>query len=287
MHGDPAAGTFMTGFFPVMMFGLPAAAIAMWREARPEKRTLIGGIMISAALASFLTGITEPIEFAFLFVAPVLYAFHVVMTGVAMVLMETLGAKDGFGFSAGFIDYALNEPVPWTNDACRRAGTVHVVGTFAELVTAGKAVAAGQMPERPFVLVAQPSLFDPTRAPAGKHTLWVYAHVPNGYTGDATEAIEQQIERFAPGFRDTVLQRREANPSALEEYNPNYIGGDIAGGAHTGLQLVFRPTISLRPYATPNKSLFLCSASTPPGAGVHGMCGWHAAEKALNGPLRR
>ena len=190
------------------------------------------------------------------------------------------------GPAAFKVDYALNAPVPWTNDACRRAGTVHVVGTLAELVAAEKQIAAGQMPARPFVLVAQPSLFDPTRAPAGKHTLWVYAQVPNGYTGDATEAIEQQLERFAPGFRDTVLQRRVASPTALEEYNPNYIGGDIAGGAHTGLQLVFRPTISLRPYTTPNKSLFLCSASTPPGAGVHGMCGWHAAEKALNGPLR-
>jgi phytoene dehydrogenase-like protein len=185
------------------------------------------------------------------------------------------------------IDYALDAPVPWDNEACRRSGTVHVVGTFAELAAAQKAVSAGRMPERPFVLVAQPSLFDPTRAPAGKHTLWAYAQVPHGYSGDATDAIERQIERFAPGFRDIVRKRRVATPAALEEYNPNYVGGDIAGGAHTGLQLVFRPTLSLRPYATPNPSLFLCSASTPPGAGVHGMCGWHAAEKVLAGPLRR
>ena len=185
------------------------------------------------------------------------------------------------------IDYALDAPVPWDNEACRRAGTVHVVGTFTELAAAEKAVSAGEMPKRPFVLVAQPSLFDPSRAPEGKHTLWAYAQVPHGYTGDATEAIEQQIERFAPGFRDTVLQRRVASPAALEEYNPNYVGGDIAGGAHTGLQLVFRPIISRRPYVTPNKKLFLCSASTPPGAGVHGMCGWHAAAKVLAGPLHR
>ncbi|MCE9623232.1 MAG: NAD(P)/FAD-dependent oxidoreductase [Actinomycetia bacterium] len=191
------------------------------------------------------------------------------------------------GPAAFKVDYALDAPVPWTNEACRRAGTVHVVGTFAELAAAEKAISAGRMPERPFVLVAQPSLFDSSRAPSGKHTLWVYAQVPHGYTGDATEAIEQQIERFAPGFRDTVLKRRVASPAALEEYNPNYIGGDIAGGAHTGLQLVFRPTIARRPYVTPNKALFLCSASTPPGAGVHGMCGWHAAERVLNGALRR
>ena len=190
------------------------------------------------------------------------------------------------GPAAFKIDYALNAPVPWRNVSCRRAGTVHVAGTFAELAAAGKAVAAGQMPERPFVLVAQPSLFDKTRAPEGKHTLWAYAQVPRGYTGDATDAIEQQIERFAPGFRDVVLQRRVATPAALEEYNPNYVGGDIAGGAHTGLQLVFRPTISRRPYVTPNPSLFLCSASAPPGAGVHGMCGWHAAQQVLRAASR-
>ena len=195
--------------------------------------------------------------------------------------------KFHYGPGAFKIDYALDAPVPWTNEACRRAGTVHVVGTFAELAAAEKAIAAGEMPQRPLVLVAQASLVDPSRAPEGKHTLWAYAQVPHGYTGDATEAIEQQIERFAPGFRDVVLKRRVATPSALEDYNPNYVGGDIAGGAHTGLQLVFRPTISRRPYVTPNKSLFLCSASTPPGAGVHGMCGWHAAEKVLRGPLRR
>jgi phytoene dehydrogenase-like protein len=179
------------------------------------------------------------------------------------------------------IDYALDSPVPWTNAACGRAGTLHVVGTFAELVDAESAVAAGRMPDRPFVLVVQPSIFDPSRAPAGRHTLWVYAHVPHGYTGDATGAIERQIERFAPGFASTVLARHVTTPSQLEVYNANYVGGDIAGGAHSGLQLIFRPTFATRPYATPNPTLFLCSASTPPGAGVHGMCGWHAAERAL------
>ncbi len=179
------------------------------------------------------------------------------------------------------IDYALDAPVPWQNEACRRAGTVHVIGTFAELVAAEADVAAGRMPDRPFVLVVQSSLFDSSRAPAGKHTLWAYAHVPHGYTGDATAAIERQIERFAPGFGDVVLARHITTPRLLEAYNANYVGGDIAGGAHSGWQLAFRPTIAPRSYATPNRSLFLCSASTPPGAGVHGMCGWHAAERVL------
>lgn len=179
------------------------------------------------------------------------------------------------------IDYALDGPVPWTNDACRRAGTVHVVGTFAELVAAEADVTAGRMPAKPLVLVSQQSLCDPSRSPAGKHTLWAYAHVPHGYDGDAADAIENQIERFAPGFRDLVLARHTSGPADLAQHNLNYVGGDIAGGAHSGLQLVFRPTVALHPYATPNPKLWLCSASTPPGAGVHGMCGWHAAGRAL------
>ena len=185
------------------------------------------------------------------------------------------------GAGAFKIDYALDAPVPWQNEACRSAGTVHAVGTFAELAKAEAEVAAGRMPERPFVLVVQASIFDPSRAPFGKHTLWVYAHVPQGYTGDATSAIERQLERFAPGFASTVLARHVTSPSDLHAYNANYVGGDIAGGAHSGLQMVFRPTIAAQPYVTPNPSLFLCSASTPPGAGVHGMCGWHAADRAL------
>lgn len=177
------------------------------------------------------------------------------------------------------VDYALDGPMPWTNDACRRAGTVHVVGSFAEMVAAEADVAAGRMPTRPLVLVAQQSLCDPSRAPAGKHTLWAYAHVPAGFTGDATAAIESQIERFAPGWRDLILARHTAGPADLARHNLNYVGGDIAGGAHSGLQLVVRPTLALRSYSTPNPAIWLCSASTPPGAGVHGMCGWNAAER--------
>ena len=190
------------------------------------------------------------------------------------------------GPAAYKVDYALDGPVPWTNPDCRRAGTVHVAGTFADIRAAEADVCAGRMPERPFVLVAQQGVIDPTRAPAGKHTFWAYAHVPNGWTGDASEAIDRQVERFAPGFRDLIVARHVMPPAVLQRYNPNYVGGDIGGGSHGGLQLVFRPTPRLRPYTTPNPALFLCSASSPPGAGVHGMCGRNAARVALANVLR-
>jgi phytoene dehydrogenase-like protein len=189
------------------------------------------------------------------------------------------------GPAAFKVDYALDGPVPWTHPDCRRAGTVHVIGTAAELARAEADVAAGRHPERPFVLVGQQSLADPSRAPAGRHTLWTYCHVPNGSTVDMTDALEAQIERFAPGFRDRVLARHVAGPAWFESYNPAYVGGDIAGGWHGGLQLVARPAIG-RPYRTPDPAVLLCSASTPPGGGVHGMCGYHAARTALRGVLR-
>ncbi|MEQ1786938.1 MAG: NAD(P)/FAD-dependent oxidoreductase [Acidimicrobiales bacterium] len=184
------------------------------------------------------------------------------------------------------IDYALSGPVPWTNPDARRAGCLHLGGTLREVATAEAEVAAGRHPTKPFVLVAQQSTFDPSRAPAGQHTLWTYCHVPSRSTLDMTDAIEAQIERFAPGFRDLVLARHTADSSWYEAYNPNLVGGDIAGGSHGGLQLLLRPRPGLHPYATPNPRLFLCSASTPPGGGVHGMCGLHAARAALAGPLR-
>ncbi len=184
------------------------------------------------------------------------------------------------------IDYALSEPVPWTNPDARRAGCLHLGGTLEEVAAGEAAVAAGRHAASPFVLVAQPSLFDPDRAPAGQHTLWTYCHVPARSTLDMTDAIEAQLERFAPGFRDVVLARHTADSSWYEAYDPNLIGGDIAGGSHGRLQLLLRPRPGLPPYATPNPRLFLCSASTPPGGGVHGMCGHHAAQAALAGPLR-
>ncbi|HEY7974381.1 MAG TPA: NAD(P)/FAD-dependent oxidoreductase, partial [Ktedonobacterales bacterium] len=184
------------------------------------------------------------------------------------------------------IDYAMDAPVPWADPACLRAGTVHVGGTLEEIAASERAVAHGQIPERPLVLVAQQSLFDPTRAPQGKHTLWAYCHVPNGSTVDMTARIEAQIERFAPGFRERVLARHVSGPADLERYNPNYVGGDINGGLQDFAQLFTRPTLSLDPYRTPVAGLYLCSASTPPGGGVHGMCGYWAARDALAGPLR-
>ncbi len=181
------------------------------------------------------------------------------------------------------VDYALDGPVPWTNEACARAGSVHVCGPFDEVVAAERDVAQGRHPERPFVLTSQPTCFDPTRAPAGKHTFWAYCHVPHGSTVDMTGAIEDQIERFAPGFRDRVLARHVMFPADLETHNANNVGGDVAGGSHGGLQLVARPRLALDPYRVPIDGLaaFMCSASTPPGAGVHGMSGWWAAQSAL------
>jgi phytoene dehydrogenase-like protein len=178
------------------------------------------------------------------------------------------------------IDYALREPIPWRAEACRRAGTVHVGGTFEEIAASENAVWAGSLPEKPYLIVTQPARFDPTRAPPGQSTAWAYCHVPNGSTADMTGPIEAQLERFAPGFRDCVLARAVQSPADMERYNPNYVGGDIAGGAQTFWQTFARPVASLNPYATSDPALFICSASTPPGGGVHGMCGFAAAQAA-------
>ena len=183
------------------------------------------------------------------------------------------------------IDYALDGPVPWINEGTRQAGTVHVCGNAGEVALAEAEVALGRHPLRPFVLVAQQSVIDPSRAPTGKHTLWAYCHVPNGSTLDMTEAIENQIERFAPGFRDLVLARHIANSAWFEAHDAAYVGGDIGGGANDAMQLLFRPFVG-RPYRTPDPMILMCSASTPPGGGVHGMCGYNAAQAALRGPLR-
>jgi phytoene dehydrogenase-like protein len=179
------------------------------------------------------------------------------------------------------IDYALSGPVPWIASECHRAGTVHIGPSLDEIGAALRSVYRGRAPARPFLIVAQPSLFDATRAPAGSHVLWVYGHVPNGWTGDLTNAIERQLERFAPGFRDVVLARAVTTPALLEERNRNNVGGDIGGGRNDGLRLLFRPTFAPVPYATPDRGIYLCSSSTPPGPGVHGMCGYQAARVAL------
>jgi phytoene dehydrogenase-like protein len=179
------------------------------------------------------------------------------------------------------IDWALDGLVPWTAQECARAATVHVGGSLEEIVASEAAVWEGNISERPFVLVAQQSPFDETRGPEGKHTLWAYCHVPNGSSGDMTERIEAQIERFAPGFRDLVLERSVRGPADVERHNANYVGGDINGGVQDLRQLYTRPAIRLNPYSMPADGLYICSSATPPGGGVHGLCGYYAARSAL------
>jgi len=184
-----------------------------------------------------------------------------------------------YGPGAFKVDYALSNPIPWRAPDCFRAATVHIGGGFDEVAESERAVRAGSHPERPFVLLVQPSRFDPSRAPEGKHTAWAYCHVPNGSTENMLPRLESQIERFAPGFRDCVLARRVFSPADLEKRDANLVGGDIGGGALDARQFLFRPT--RRHYTTSDPGIFLCSSSTPPGGGVHGMCGYYAARAAL------
>jgi phytoene dehydrogenase-like protein len=186
-----------------------------------------------------------------------------------------------YGMGVCKVDWALSTPIPWKAAACARAATVHLGGLAAEIAESESAAWRGRMAVRPFVFVAQPSLFDPSRAPAGRHTAWAYCHVPLGSPRDYSAEIEAQIERFAPGFHDCILVRHVRTAAQMSDYNPNYIGGDILGGAQTIGQLMARPTLGLHPYTTPVPGLYLCSSSTPPGGGVHGMCGYHAAQTVL------
>ncbi len=188
----------------------------------------------------------------------------------------------GYRYGPGVfkMDFALSEPIPWANPDISQAGTVHLGGTLDEIASSERAMWLGAHAERPFVLLTQPTLFDPSRAPEGKHTVWAYCHVPHGSTVDMSERIESQIERFAPGFRDAILAKAGMNTQAMQAYNPNYIGGDINGGVQDLRQLFTRPTLRLNPYSTPLKGVYLCSSSTPPGGGVHGMCGYQAAKRA-------
>ncbi len=179
------------------------------------------------------------------------------------------------------LDLAIEGDVPWTNQACGRAGTVHLGGTFEEIAGTERAIAHGRMPERPFVLVGQQYRADPTRSAGDINPIWTYAHVPHGYTGDATEAILGQIERFAPGFRDRIVASVSRPTMQLAAYNPNYVGGDIITGANTERQVLMRPRVALDPYRTGIPGTFICSAASPPGAGAHGMCGYNAADSAL------
>jgi phytoene dehydrogenase-like protein len=195
---------------------------------------------------------------------------------------------EGYRYGPGTfkIDWALSGPVPWLADGPRRAATVHLGGTLDEIAAAEADVAAGRHPDRPFVLFVQQTPFDPSRAPAGWHTAWAYCHVPNGSTVDMTGRIEDQVERYAPGFRDLVMARSARDPAALESYDENYVGGDINGGLQDWRQLIFRPIPRLDPYATGARGIYLCSSSTPPGGGVHGMSGHLAARSALRREFR-
>lgn len=179
------------------------------------------------------------------------------------------------------VDYALSDPIPFQSEVCRKAGTIHFGFTPQEILKAEKIIHQGEIPEKPYILLAQHSVFDPTRAPAGKHTAWAYCHVPNGSTFNMTERIESQIEKAAPGFRDCILQRTTHNTYQLEIFNPNLVGGDINGGIQDFYQLFTRPVARLSPYSTPDPSVYICSSSTPPGGGVHGMCGYHSARKVM------
>jgi phytoene dehydrogenase-like protein len=180
------------------------------------------------------------------------------------------------------VDWALSSPIPWKSRDCLKAATVHVGGPAEQIVESENDVAKGRCPDRPFIILAQPSLFDETRAPAGQHTAWAYCHVPSNSKIDMTDRIESQIERFAPGFRDCILHRHVMTAPDFEKYNPNYIGGDIGGGIQDLTQIVGRPSLRVTPYAMPAKGMFICSSSTPPGGGVHGMCGYHAARAVLS-----
>ena len=186
-----------------------------------------------------------------------------------------------YGMGVFKVDWALDSPIPFTAPECREAGTIHIGNTFEEIASTEQQSSDGQIVEKPFVLLTQPSVFDPTRAPEGKHTAWAYCHVPNGSTADRTAAIENQVERFAPGFRERILAKHTMNAAQMEDYNPNYIGGDINGGVIDIGQLFTRPALRWSPYRTSVRGLYICSSSTPPGGGVHGMCGYHAAKRAL------
>jgi phytoene dehydrogenase-like protein len=267
---------------PVMSGAALTFALAAHSKGWPIPRG--GSQAISDALAGYLRAhggeIHTGVEVKQLDELPPARAYVFDTSPRALARIAGLGnAYDGFryGASAFKIDYALDGPVPWTADAARRAGTVHVGPTANAIGTALKSAVSGRAPERPFLITAQPSLVDDSRAPEGKHVFWAYGHVPNGWEGDATEAIEAQLERFAPGFRDLVLARATAGPPELAARNANYVGGDFAAGAADGLQLMIRPKLTRLPYSTAHPAVFLCSSATPPGPGVHGMAGHHAA----------
>lgn len=284
-HSFLALDERMSGAFGMMM-AIPAHAVG-WPLARGGAQSIthalcgylatLGGRVITSSRVESLDSLSE---------------YDVILCDVTPRQLLAIGGRhlsesyrrrlEKFRYGAGVfkLDYALNEPIPWTASECTQAATVHLGGTFGEIAASEKAVRSGKCADKPFVLLAQPSLFDSSRAPAGKHTAWAYCHIPNGSRIDMLEKIEDQIERFAPGFRQTILARRVFSPGNIETMDENLAGGDISGGIVDLRQMLFRPTAKL--YATSAPNIYLCSSSTPPGGGVHGMCGYHAAKLALS-----
>jgi len=253
-----------------------------------------GSVKIAEALASYFVAIGGKIETnRYISSLDQLPSAHTVLFDVTpKQLLKIAGHKFSsiykwqmeryrYGMGVFKVDWALEEPIPFKAEGVNKAGTVHIGGSLKEIVLSENRSSNGKYPDNPFVLLAQPSLFDSTRAPGGGHTAWAYCHVPNGSCKDMTSIIEQQVERFAPGFRDRILARSTMNTRQLENYNPNYIGGDINGGIIDIGQLFTRPVLRRSPYRTSAKGIYICSSSTPPGGGVHGMCGYHAAKRAL------
>ncbi|MFD5363740.1 phytoene desaturase family protein [Streptomyces tendae] len=285
-HVMAPLGGFATGAIG-LVFALAAHARG-WPVARG------GSQSISDALAAYLKDLGGTVhtdyEVKRLDDLPPARAYVFDTSPTALARIAGLGnhyANYRYGPGVFKLDYALDGPVPWTAEAPRSAGTVQIGADSAEISAALDAASGtGRAPERPFLITVQPSVVDPGRAPAGKHVFWAYGHVPNGWTGDLTDAVERQLERFAPGFRDRVLARATAGPPELAARNANYVGGDIASGAVSGLQLLLRPKLSLFPYSTPHPAVFICSSATPPGPGVHGMSG-HNAAKAVWRRLRQ
>jgi phytoene dehydrogenase-like protein len=297
-HDEPARALFAGLVAHVMapLNGLATGAVglifALAAHAGGWPLPRGGSQSISDALAAYLRALGGEIHTGYeikrLDDLPPARAYVFDTSPAALARIAGLGrVYDGYryGPSAFKIDYALDGPVPWTAEEPRRAGTVQVGPTTGEIGRALRQASGGQAPQTPFLITAQPSLVDPSRAPDGKHVFWAYGHVPNGWEGDLTDAVERQIERFAPGFRDRVLARATAGPPELAARNANYVGGDIACGAASGIQLLLRPKLSLSPYTTPHPAVFLCSSATPPGPGVHGMSG-HNAAKAVWRRLR-
>ncbi|MGW0911372.1 phytoene desaturase family protein [Streptomyces sp. NPDC002784] len=299
-HGERAktlfAGLVAHVMAPLNGFATSAVGLvfALAAHARGWPVARGGSQAISDALAAYLRDLGGAIhtdyEVKRLDDLPPARAYVFDTSPTALARIAGLGRYyDTYRYGAGVfkIDYALDGPVPWTAPEARRAGTVQIGADSAEIGAALRAASReGRAPDRPFMITAQPSVVDPSRAPEGKQVFWAYAHVPNGWTGDLTDAMERQLERYAPGFRDRVLARATAGPPELAARNANYVGGDIGSGAASGLQLVLRPKISLFPYGTPHPAVFICSSATPPGPGVHGMSG-HNAAKAVWRRLRQ